>query len=301
MRESRIKDFFNLEAHEKRLAFFLILPTILIVFGVLIFPLIYSFFLSFTNATLTITGLEFAGFQNYIRAFKDEVALKAFLVSFKYVFMAVSLKLVLGLVAALLLNQNFVGRGLARSLIIIPWATPFVVSGVIWRWMYEPNVGVINVILKKIGIISTNVTWLSNVKLALPSIVITDVWQGSPFFIIIILAGLQTIPSELYEAAVVDGAGKLIQFIRITLPMIRFPIFIVTILGTMFSMNQFDLFYVMTRGGPGSLTRVITLYNWQIAFRFFNISYAAAVSYLILFITFLITIVYFSILRKSEE
>jgi multiple sugar transport system permease protein len=301
MKISGIREYFNLEAHPSRLAFFLILPTMITVFGIMIFPLIYSYIISLTNASVTITNLEFVGLKNYIRAFRDNAVHHSFLITFKYVFVTVFLKLLLGLAVGSLLNKNFIGKAIARGLILMPWATPFVVSGLMWRWMYDPSNGVINFMLRKIGIISSNVRWLADVRLALPSVILVDVWKGSPFYILIILAGLQTIPEELYEAAVMDGAGKLKQFIRITLPMIRFPIFIVTILGTMFSMNQFDLFFTMTGGGPADYTKVITLYDWQMAFRFHNFSNAAAISYLILIVTFIITFIYFSILKKGEQ
>jgi len=299
--ESKLKRFINVEASEKKLAIFLILPTAIAVFGILVYPLVYSFILSFTDASLIVSDLNFVGFKNYLKAFQDPALRYSFLITIEYVVMTVFTKLLLGIAISLAVKEKFIGRGLVRATMIIPWAVPFVVSGTIWRWMLNPNVGVINVILKKIGIIDTNIGWLSNRFFALPSVVLADVWQGTPFFIIIILAGLQTIPEGLYEAAVVDGAGSLRKFIHITLPMIKFPIFIVTILGTVFALNQFDLFYIMTRGGPANYTRVATLYDWQTVFKSFNTSYASAISYLILGLTIVITIIYTRILAKGEK
>ena len=300
-KESRFRQFFNIEESESKLAFLLILPTLIAVLGILIYPLVYSFVLSFTNASLIISDLNFVGFQNYIKAFKDPILSNSFLVTLRYVILTVFIKLVLGIAISLALKEKFIGRGLARAMMIIPWATPFVVSGTIWRWMLNPNVGVINLILKKMGVISASINWLSNRNLALPSVVLADVWQGTPFFIIILLAGLQTIPEDLYEAAVVDGAGSFRKLISITLPLIKFPILIVTILGTIFAINQFDLFYIMTRGGPANYTRVATLYDWQTVFKSFNSSYASAISYLILGLSLIITIIYIRILVKGER
>jgi multiple sugar transport system permease protein len=300
--QSKFKRYFDLEANESRLAFFLILPTLLAVFVILVYPLVFSFILSFTDATidLRIGSFHFAGLTNYIKAFKDPVVRNAFYVTIKFVFFSVLFKLLIGIGVGLMLKEKFIGRGLARGVMIIPWAVPSVVVGVIFRWLLNPQIGAVNRILKLIGIHTQNLNWLSNFKTALPAIIAADIWQNTPFFIIIILAGLQVIPEDLYEAADIDGAGAISKFWHITLPMIRFPLFMATLLGTIFSINTFDIFWIMTRGGPADVTRAATLLDWQIGFKFFNTSYASAVSYLILLLSMIITIVYLRFLGRKQ-
>jgi multiple sugar transport system permease protein len=300
--QSKFKKFFDLEARESRLAFFLVLPSLLAVFVILIYPLVFSLILSFTNATINVKwgSFHFTGLNNYIKAVKDPVVRNAFYVTIKFVFFSVFFKLALGIGIGLMLKERFIGRGIARGVMIIPWAVPSVVVGVIFRWLLNPQIGAVNRILRSIGIPTHNLNWLSNFKTALPVIIAADIWQNSPFFIIIILAGLQVIPEDLYEAASIDGAGAISKFWNITLPMIRYPVFIATLLGTIFSINTFDIFWIMTRGGPADVTRAATLLDWQEGFKFFNTSYASAISYLILLLALVITVIYLRFLGKKQ-
>ncbi|TET52386.1 MAG: sugar ABC transporter permease, partial [Actinomycetota bacterium] len=221
-------------------------------------------------------------------------------VSAKFVFFTVLIKLVLGTLVAIMLKEKFIGRSITRALIIIPWATPFVVVGLMWKWMLHSKVGVINFILERLGIIQDYIPFLSQRTFAMPFVITADVWQGTPFFVIIILAGLQTIPEDLYEAAHMDGAGGIRAFFSITIPLIKFPLFISTILGTIFAINAFDLFFVLTKGGPGNVTTNATLFDWNNAFKFYHLSYASAISYVILMISMLITIGYVIAMRRNE-
>ncbi|MHB1276081.1 MAG: carbohydrate ABC transporter permease, partial [Candidatus Humimicrobiaceae bacterium] len=221
-------------------------------------------------------------------------------ISAKFVFFTVLIKLVLGTLIALMLKERFIGRSITRALIIIPWATPSVVVGLMWKWMLHSKVGIINFILERLGIIQAYIPFLSEKRFALPFVIVADVWQGTPFFVIIILAGLQTIPDTLYEAANMDGAGGIRSFFSITLPLVKFPMFIATIIGTIFAINAFDLFFVLTKGGPGNVTTSATLFDWNNAFKFYHLSYASAISYVILLISMLITIGYVVIMRRKE-
>jgi multiple sugar transport system permease protein len=199
-----------------------------------------------------------------------------------------------------MLKERFIGRSITRALIIIPWATPFVVVGLMWKWMLHSKVGVINFLLERVGIIQEYIPFLSERTFAMPFVILADVWQGTPFFVIIILAGLQTIPDDLYEAANMDGSGGIKSFFYITLPLVKFPMFIATILGTILAINAFDLFFVLTKGGPSNVTTNATLFDWNNAFKFYHLSYASAISYVILLISMIITIGYVTILRRSE-
>ncbi len=296
-----IQRFFDFERSDAKLAAVLITPTLLLVIGVVAFPLIYSFVMSFGDVEFAnIKDYDFVGISQYIKTFTDPEFINAIQVSAKFVFFTVLVKLVLGTLIAVMLKEKFIGRSIARALIIIPWATPFVVVGLMWKWMLHSKVGVINFLLERLGIIQDYIPFLSTRTFAMPFVITADVWQGTPFFVIIILAGLQTIPDDLYEAAHMDGASGIKAFFSITLPLIRFPLFISTILGTIFAINSFDLFFVLTKGGPGKITTNATLFAWNNAFKFYHLSYASAISYVILMFSMLVTIEYVVIMRKIQ-
>ena len=296
-----IHRFFDFERSDAKLAAVLIAPTFLLVLGVVAYPLVYSFVMSFGDVEFAnIKDYDFVGVSQYVKTFTDPEFINSIQVSAKFVFSTVFIKLVLGTLIAVMLKEKFVGRSLARALIIIPWATPFVVVGLMWKWMLHSKVGVINFLLERLGIIQDYIPFLSSRTFAMPFVVVADVWQGTPFFVIIILAGLQTIPDDLYEAAQMDGAGGIKAFFSITLPLIRFPLFISTILGTIFAINSFDLFFVLTKGGPGNITTNATLFGWNNAFKFYHLSYASAISYVILMFSMLVTIGYVFIMRKIQ-
>jgi len=296
-----IQRFFDFERSDAKLAAVLITPTLILVIGVVAYPLIYSFRMSFGDVEFAnIKDYDFVGIFQYVKTFTDPEFIQAIQVSAKFVFSTVLVKLVLGTLIAVMLKEKFFGRSIARALIIIPWATPFVVVGIMWKWMLHSKVGVINFFLQRLGIIHDYIPFLSSKTFAIPCVVLADVWQGTPFFIIIILAGLQTIPEDLYEAAHMDGAGGIRAFFTITLPLIRFPLFISTILGTIFAINSFDLFFVLTKGGPGKITTNATLFDWNNAFKFYHLSYASAISYVILMFSMLVTIGYVVLMRKTQ-
>ncbi len=296
-----IQRFFDFERSDAKLAAVLLTPTLLLVIGVVAYPLIYSFVMSFGDVEFAnIKDYDFVGISQYVKTFTDPDFINSIQVSAKFVFFTVLVKLVLGTLIAVMLKEKFIGRSIARALIIIPWATPFVVVGLMWKWMLHSKVGVINFFLERLGIIQDYIPFLSTRTFAMPFVITADVWQGTPFFVIIILAGLQTIPDDLYEAAHMDGASGIKAFFSITLPLIRFPMFISTILGTIFAINSFDLFFVLTKGGPGNITTNATLFVWNNAFKFYHLSYASAISYVILMFSMLVTIGYVVIMRKIQ-
>jgi len=299
MRNS-INRIFDFERSNGKLVALLITPTLILVIGVVLFPLVYSFVMSFGDVEFSnIKDYDFVGLYQYIRTFTDPEFINSLKVSAIFVFATIAIKLVLGTLIAVMLKENFIGRSLTRALIIIPWATPFIVVGLMWKWMLHSKVGIINFMLFKLGIIQDYIPFLSEKTFAMPSVILADVWQGTPFFVIIILAGLQTIPEDLYEASRIDGAGGIKSFFYITLPMVKFPLFISTILGTIFAINAFDLFFVLTRGGPGNITTNATLFDWNNAFKFYHLSYSSAISYVILLIAMVITIGYVILMRKA--
>jgi len=299
--KTSIKKIFDFEKSDAKLAAALIAPTFILVLGVVAYPLVYSFVMSFGDVEFAnIKDYNFVGFAQFKKVFADPDFLNAVKVSAKFIFATVFIKLVFGTLVAVMLKESFKGRSLTRALIIIPWATPFVVVGLMWKWMLHSKVGVINYLLLKLGIIDAYIPFLSTKTFAMPFVITADVWQGTPFFIIVILAGLQTIPDELYEAAYMDGAGRIKAFFKITLPLIRFPLYISTILGTIFAINSFDLFFVLTKGGPGNITTNATLFNWNNAFKFYHLSYASAISYVILLFSMTLTVGYVALMKKEK-
>jgi len=296
-----IKRFFDFERSDAKLAAVLIAPTFILVIGVVAYPLIYSLIMSFGDVEFAnIKDYDFIGFSQYVKTFTDPEFINAAQVSAKFIFSTVFVKLVLGTLIAVMLKERFIGRSISRALIIVPWATPFVVVGLMWKWMLHSKVGIINFLLVRLGIIEEYIPFLSSKIFAMPFVVVADVWQGTPFFAIIILAGLQTIPDDLYEAAYMDGASGVKAFFSITLPMVKYPLFISTILGTILAINSFDLFFVLTKGGPGNITTNATLFAWNNAFKFYHLSYASAISYVILLFAMMVTIIYVTLMRRNE-
>ncbi len=299
--KTSFKNIFDFEKSDAKLAAVLIAPTFILVLGVVAYPLIYSFVMSFGDVEFAnIKDYNFVGFSQFKKVFSDPDFINAVKVSARFIFSTVFIKLVIGTLVAVMLKESFMGRSLTRALIIIPWATPFVVVGLMWKWMLHSKVGVFNYLLLKLGIIDAYIPFLSTKTFAMPFVITADVWQGTPFFIIVILAGLQTIPDELYEAAYMDGASRIKAFFRITVPLIKFPLYISTILGTIFAINSFDLFFVLTKGGPGNITTNATLFNWNNAFKFYHLSYASAISYVILLFSMILTVGYVTLMRKEK-
>jgi multiple sugar transport system permease protein len=221
--------------------------------------------------------------------------------SFVWVFGSVVLQFVAGFAAALLLHQAFRGRALVRMLALLPWIIPGVVVGLIWEWLYQPNYGVINDLLIKAGWLHDRIAWLSSPDLAMAAVVFTNVWRGIPFFAIMLLAGLQAIPGELYEAAHVDGAGVLARFRHITLPLLRPIIVVATATRIIWTFNYADLIFVMTSGGPANATQITSTYTLLQAYANLDFGYAAALSVVLLLVMLAFTAAYLRLTRGVEE
>jgi multiple sugar transport system permease protein len=260
----------------------LIMPAVFAATLVVLIPIMQTVVMSFMNYIVyKPKDRSFVGLANYIAVIKDPV----FLVSLKHTIIwivgVISLQLTLGFAAALLLNQDFWWRGLARSLILIPWITPSVITALMWRWMYDGNRGVINNILQRMGVIEQFIPWLSNEKTALGAVMVALMWQGFPFFTIMIMAGLQAIPSSLHEAAKVDGAGPVQRFFWVTLPMLRPVLFTSILLRIIWVANSMDIIYVMTGGGPGYTTYTLPLFAYLKAYKALDFGYAASIAILL--------------------
>jgi multiple sugar transport system permease protein len=244
---------------------------------------------------------RFIGLENYVRLAHDPVFWLTLWNSVVWVFGSVILQFVFGFGAALLLQQAFRGRALVRTLTLLPWIIPGVVVGLIWEWLYQPNYGVINDLLLRAGWLTERVAWLSSPDLAMGAVVFTNVWRGIPFFAIMLLAGLQAVPDELYEAAHVDGANVFQRFWHITLPLLRPIIVVATATRIIWTFNYADLIFVMTGGGPANATQITSTYTLVQAYSVLDFGYAGALSVILLLVMLAFTAAYLHITRGVEE
>ncbi|MEZ2405626.1 multiple sugar transport system permease protein [Bosea sp. OAE752] len=277
-----------------------LLPALLVTALVILFPVLQTAWYSLHDYILyDPDNFRFVGLRNFATALSDEVFWIALLNSAIWVAGIVSLQLLLGLVAALLLNQSFWWRGMARALVIIPWALPSVIIGLMWTWIYDFNLGVFNDILLRLGLISAPHPWLAQPSTALACIMLALVWQGFPFFTVTILAGLQTVPGELYEAAEIDGASPWRQFVHVTLPSIAGIVTTAVLLRIIWVANSLDVILVMTGGGPGYATHTLPLYAFLRAYTGMEFGYAASLSLMLTAI--LLGIVWLYVRRQAGE
>jgi len=279
-----------------------ILPVVVILLTITIFPLLYSLIISFFNLRLiSIGGPTFAGISNYAEIiFRDERFWGSLYNTFSIAIPALVMEGVIGLLFALLLNRDIKGRRIITVLLILPVMIPPITTGLIWSMLYHEKYGAINGFLHLVGI-NTMYTWLSTPGLAKFAVILTDVWQWTPFVMMILLAGLQSIPSEAYEAAKVDGASSLQTFIHITLPLLKFSILVAILLRLIDLVKLFDIIFVLTRGGPGGTTETISIYTYLVSFRAFRMGYGAALSYLLLVITIAFSMVFIRLIRGKPR
>ena len=283
--------------------YILVTPAVVVTIFIVFIPIIETSILSLFNYVIwKPKDFKFIFLGNYVKALKDPV----FWISLKHTVIwvvgTVSLQLILGFITALLLNRDFWWRGIARSLILIPWVTPSVITALMWRWMYDGNNGVINDLLVRIGILKDYFPWLANNTTALGSIMVALMWQGFPFFAIMILAGLQAIPGSLYEAAEVDGATLLQKFTRITLPMLVPVLFTSILLRIIWVANSMDVIYVMTGGGPGYSTYTLPLYSFVRAYKAMDFGYASTLAiFLTLFLVAVVAGYVIKVLKSQEN
>lgn len=240
------------------------------------------------------------GLENYTSLLGDSLFFHALRVTLTFVGATVALHLVLGMIVARALHSGIQARQLFRVLMILPWTIPDVISGLIWRFMYNPTSGVMNHALESLGITDQPVDWLGSAGLALPSVIQSDVWRGYPFVMIILLAGMQAIPRDLYEAARVDGANALQEFRYVTLPLLKRIIFIAVALDVIWQFRRFGLIFNMTAGGPGRATEILSLRIYKQYFKFFEFEYAAAMAVALAIMMLIISIPYVrSIVRRE--
>jgi len=208
--------------------------------------------------------------------------------------------MVLGLAVALVLNSALPAKPLFRIIALLPWVVPDVVAGIIWKWMYDPIYGALNDVLLKIGLINAPIEWLSNPNLALFSVILVNLWRGFPFVMLILLAGLQSIPLQLYEAASIDGATRAQSFFHITIPGLKKMIVVALALDIVWEVRRFGLIQAMTRGGPGVLTEVLSTYTYKQYFQFFRFEYASAIAVVMTIVLLAVSLPYIWMISQEE-
>jgi len=239
---------------ERRTAYYMVMPALLIIAIVAVYPVLRSIWLSLHSATLTQTG-EFVGLANYVDIFGNDDFISGLTNTVIFTVVGVFFEFLIGLGIALAINRAFRGRGLVRAAVLVPWAFPTVISAAMWRLMFQDQIGVINAIANGLGVISQPV--LSDATLLLMASIVVDIWKTTPFMALLLLAGLQTIPGEVYEAARVDGANVLQRFFQITMPLLKPTILVAVLFRTMDSYRVFDLFWVMSNRQLESLSTFV--------------------------------------------
>jgi multiple sugar transport system permease protein len=279
--------------------FILLSPAIILIMCLFIYPIFRAIDLSFKYyVVFDIKNSKYIGLENFIKAWEDPAFIRSLSNSVQWVLGILSMQLVSGLILALILNRKFRGRGFIRSISLIPWATPGVLIGLMWAWIFNGNYGVINDIFLRIGLINQKIAWLSNPATALKSQMVALIWQGIPFFMLMILASLQTVSLDLYEAAEVSGASSLQKFIYITFPHITPTLLITILIRIIWIFNNVEIIYIMTGGGPGYSSLTLPVYIYIVAQKTMNFGYGAALSIYGSIVLLTVMIVYVKLANK---
>jgi multiple sugar transport system permease protein len=285
------------------LPYFLILPALLLIIGFVLYPIVNVFYYSLQHFSVTNPFYNgYAGFGNYTKIFTDDnVFYAAVGISSKWVLIEVSLQLLFGMILALVLNQTFRLRSLFRTVSFLPWAVSGVITSTIWSIMFNEHIGVVNDLFIRTGIIDSPVAWLAGTNTAFWSVVVSELWRGIPFFTITLLASLQTVPSELYEAARVDGAGRWSIFANVTLPFLKETIILTTLLRAVWEFNNVDLIYNLTGGGPVNVTTTLPMYVANMAIKAGEFGYGSALTVIAFFILLIFAVVYLKLSGYGKE
>lgn len=261
----------------QRAMWIMLVPSLVPIVVLSVYPLLRGIWLGFTDARagLNVTT-AFNGLENYRELLGDGMFLSSFRIGLVWALSVTVIQFVLAMGLALLLDLKLRGRWLARTLAVVPWAMPPVVVGIMWSLVYRPDAGLLNEVLYRLGLQEVGINWLGQFSTALPAVIVVGVWAGLPVTTIVLLAALQGIPRDLYEAGAVDGTSGWARFRYLTLPQLRGVIVAITTLNFVWNFNSFDLVYVLTRGGPGGRTMLPMLFAYEEAFRYGNFGYAAA-------------------------
>jgi multiple sugar transport system permease protein len=280
----------------------LLLPALVILALVIFYPLVQALLLSLKDAALlNATAAPFAGLENFERLLADEIFWAAVKNTFVLTITSIAGSLALGMALALVLNENIPGRNFFRGIALIPWVVPGVVVALLTLYMFNSQVGVIDYVLVQLGLADRFVDWFGSTRNALWAIILANIWNQTPFYMLMILAGLQTVPQDEYDAAKVDGANVVQRFRYVTLPNIRGVLTIVIALQVIWNFNNFDLIWTTTQGGPVNATTTLTVHVYRMAFVGLDIGYAAAIGVVMLVALLLFSVFYVGAMERSQE
>jgi multiple sugar transport system permease protein len=248
--------------------------------------------MSFFNVSLDFTQ-TFVGIQNYSNEFKDPYFGNSIEITFIYTISSVLISLIFGMIVALILNANWIkGKHILNLIFLIPWTISFVVTATTWKWILNAQYGIFNVIFRELGLITANISFFGSPDLALPAVIFVNVWRNMPFAVVMISAGLLSIPEDQLEAALVDGASPLRVFQYVKLPNLRNVLSVTTVLLTIWNFVQFDLTKVLTDGGPNHATELMSNLIYRVSFNYYQFGYGSAIAVLMLIIVLILTVVY---------
>ena len=290
-----------LSAFDRHFQFLFILPGLLCLVGIVAYPVAWNLVAAFTNANLIYEGWRFTGFGNFRLVLAEPEFITSTVRTLIWTFVSVALQLLVGLVAALCLEKVTAGRSLLRMALIVPWAFPAIIMAFAWRYMLDASYGVANHFMMVLGLIGMPRAWLGETETAMAALIVMNVWFGFPFMMVAIIAGLQTIPRELYEAARMDGASPWQEFVHVTLPGLKGIVATLATLRTIWIFNNFEFPYLTTGGGPIDATTTLPIYAFQIGWTQYELGRMAAVSVLMLVILALTTLLYLRLLREEDD
>jgi multiple sugar transport system permease protein len=282
-------------------AYLLIAPLILWVLITIAVPLAYSVYISFTDLETIGTEASFIGLGNYAEILGEAEFRSAFGRSLVWTFGGSVVQIVMAFATALILNQSFRGRRLARTWVLIAWVIPTIVIAIIWRWMLNASYGIVNFLISALGISDGPIDFLGSTAWALPTVILINAWRWFPFLAVIILAGLQSIPEEYYEAARVDGANAVQRFFNITLPLLQPILFVLGLIGTLLAFNVFDVIWLLTEGGPSSSTQTLPVLVYERAFEGFEVAEASAISVMLCLFLLIFSVLFIKFMPAGES
>lgn len=285
---------------ESKLAFLFLLPATVYLLAFMIYPILNVIIMSTYQTSRMAKMLKFTGVTNYWDLFQQKDFWQVMLRSIYWTGLAVAVKTVFGMVIALLLNVKYTGRKVARTLIIIPWASSIPISSLLWTWVYHHEFGLLNHTLKVTGIWKNPPVWLGSPASAFFSVIWVDIWIGIPFMTLVFLAGMQSISQDLYEAAEVDGANAFKRFMYVTLPGLRDVLLIATLLSTLWTFNDFNTIYIITEGGPANSTHILITYIYEHTFHFLKWNYGAVMAVITFIILSIIAWIYSRVYFRRE-
>jgi multiple sugar transport system permease protein len=281
-------------------AYGFILPAGMTLLLLITYPLLYGTYISFFNTNM-VNKWDFVALSNYFDIFSNWIFVGNIFLTLKYTFFTVIGQFAVGLVLALILNMKLPGITIFRAILILPWLLPEVVVGLLWKWLFNPLYGLFNDILMRLHLIEDPVSWLGDVNYAFLAIIIVCIWKGYPMVMMMILAGLQSISQDTYEAAKIDGSNRIQSFRYVTVPGL-IPILVVTlILDTVWWFKHFTMIWLLTEGGPGDATNVVSIDIFKEAFQFFNFGKAAAMAVIVFFVCFLIGFLYRRLFNDDND